>query len=119
VDFLDADKFVLFIFFVVPGFVCLKTYQVLTPARVRDAAQQLVDAVAYSCVNYALLALPIFLVEEAGIRHSTPAAYYAFWTFVILGAPVVWACLYRFMRRRRFAQTVSAAPHRLGLGLSV
>lgn len=28
-EFLDADKFLLFVLFVVPGFVALKTYQVL------------------------------------------------------------------------------------------
>lgn len=110
VDFLEADKFVLFILFVVPGFVCLKTYQVITPGRHRDAAQQLVDAVAYSCVNYALLAFPIFWVEQSGLRADEPTAYFAFWVFAILVAPVIWAWLYRYLRRRRFLQRVLPHP---------
>jgi hypothetical protein len=110
VDFLEADKFVLFILFVVPGFVCLKTYQVITPSRLRDAAQQLVDAVAYSCVNYALLAYPIFLVEQSGLRERSPEAHFAFWAFVILVAPAIWACLYRYLRKLPFAQRFLPHP---------
>lgn len=109
-DFLEADKFVLFVLFVVPGFVCLKTYQVISPGRTKDAAQQLVDAVAYSCVNYALLAFFIFWVEQSGTRTRWPEAYFAFWAFVILVAPVLWAWLYRYLRKRPYVQRYLPHP---------
>jgi hypothetical protein len=44
-DIWQTDKLVLFIAFVVPGFVALKTYELLIPRAPRESAQQLIDAV--------------------------------------------------------------------------
>jgi hypothetical protein len=103
-DIWEADKLVLFIAFVVPGFISLKTYELLFPRVSRDSAQQLIDAVAYSSVNYALLFWPIYEVEAGAIRGSHPSAYVAFYVFVLLVAPVSWACLMGMLRSTQFFQ---------------
>lgn len=54
-DIWELNKLILFIAFVVPGFVSLKVYELLLPRAPRDAPQQVVDAVAYSSINYAPL----------------------------------------------------------------
>lgn len=74
-DIWEADKLVLFIAFVVPGFISLKTYALLQPTQVKDTSQQLIDAVAYSSVNYALLLGPMYAVEMLGWRLSHPVLY--------------------------------------------
>lgn len=111
-DIWDANKLVLFIAFVVPGFISLKTYALLFPSAPKDSAQQLIDAVAYSSINYALLLLPIYEVEVHAIRTSHPNLYVAFYVFVLLGAPVLWAVLLRWLRFTQFIQ--SALPHPTG-----
>lgn len=51
-DIWDTNKLILFIAFVIPGFVSLKTYELLVPANMKDSDKRLIDAVAYSSVKY-------------------------------------------------------------------
>lgn len=111
-DIWESNKIVLFIAFVVPGFISLKTYELLFPCVAKDSAQQLIDAVAYSSLNYALLLWPIYEIETHAIRASYPSLYIVFYVFVLLVAPVFWACLLRKLRTTQFLQ--SALPHPTG-----
>ena len=105
----EADKLLLFIGFVIPGFISLKTYALLHPGPARDSSKQIVDAIAYSCLNYALLLPAILAVENAGIRDTHSALYSAFYVLVLFVAPVCWALLWRTMRKRQWFQ--DNAPH--------
>ncbi len=105
----DANKLVLFIAFVVPGFISLKAYELLVPRVAKDSAQQLIDAVAYSSINYAILLWPIYEIETHAIRSTCPSAYVAFYVFVLLVAPISWACLLRWLRSTQFVQ--NTLPH--------
>jgi Family of unknown function (DUF6338) len=111
-DIWDANKLVLFIAFVVPGFISLKTYAVLLPSAPKDSAQQVIDAVAYSSINFALLLWPIYKVETHALRVSHPSAYVGFYVFVLLFAPVLWALLLCKLRSTQFFQ--STLPHPTG-----
>jgi Family of unknown function (DUF6338) len=111
-DIWEANKLVLFIAFVVPGFISLKTYEVLFPGVPKDSSQQLIDAVAYSSINYALLLWPIYMVEKNGILVNYPSLYAVFYVFVLLIAPVAWAYLLRRLRTTQLFQ--GALPHPIG-----
>ncbi len=111
-DIWSADKLVLFIAFVVPGFVSLKTYELLSSSAAKEPASQIVDAVAYSSVNYALLLWPIFEVESRNVRATSPTWYILFYVFVLLVAPVSWAALLRRLREAQFLQR--SLPHPTG-----
>jgi Family of unknown function (DUF6338) len=67
-DIWEADKLVLFFAFVVPGFVSLKTYELLFPSAARETSALLIDAIAYSCINYAILIWPIYSIETSGVK---------------------------------------------------
>lgn len=101
-DIWDENKLMVFIGFAVPGFISLKAYQLLCPGQTKDSSQQLVDAVAYSCINYALLLWPIAWVENHDVKKSAPNLYAAFWLLVFLVAPIVWACALRWLRTKEF-----------------
>ena len=109
-DIWDADKLGLFVAFVVPGFVSLKVYQVLEPTSQKDAKEQLIDAVAYSSINYALLLWPIWYAEWSTLKSSHPKLYVAFYVFVVLVAPIVWALIWRTVRTTRALQKVLPHP---------
>jgi hypothetical protein len=111
-DIWETNKLVLFIAFVVPGFISLKAYELLAPRATKDSAQQLIDAVAYSSINYAILLWPIYEIEHGSVRSSWPSAYVAFYVFVLLVAPVSWACLLRWARTTQFVQ--GTLPHPTG-----
>jgi len=106
----ELDKLALFIAFVIPGFISIKTYELLYPGIQRDSSKQLVDAVAYSCVNYAILIWPIMAVEAGDWRNTHPNYYASFYMFVLLGFPVGLSLMWKLLRTRQFFQRAIAHP---------
>jgi hypothetical protein len=94
----DLDKLLLFIAFVIPGFISIKVYELIVPSVTRDSSKQLIDAIAYSCINYALLIWPILEIEASSIRLDYPTAYKLFYLLVLFVFPVAWVALWRWMR---------------------
>lgn len=111
-DVLDPGKLVLFIAFVIPGFVSLKAYEALGLGSPRDTNQQLIDAIAYSCLNYAILSVAIVSVELSELRSTSPWTYGAFWFFVLFIAPIGWTCAVWKLRHSEFV--LKAIPHPVG-----
>lgn len=109
-DIWDINKLLLFIGFVIPGFISLKVYELLFPSATKESAKQLIDAVAYSSINYALLLWPIYEIETSHIRSSHPTAYIFFYFFVLFIAPVVWACLLKRLRTTQYFQRILPHP---------
>ena len=101
-DILEVDKLVLFIAFVIPGFISIKAYQLFSPMVEHPASEQLIDAIAYSCINYALFILPIWLVETIKLKEISFILYYLFYLIVLLVAPIGLAMLWRFLRTKDF-----------------
>lgn len=106
----DADKLVLFVAFAIPGFIALKAYELMFPGIREDPGNQIVDAVAYSCINYALLIWPVVAVEALGWRAGHPVLYGVFWLFVLFVAPVLWSFLWGLTRTRKFFQRALIHP---------
>lgn len=102
-DIWEVDKLFLFIAFVIPGFVMLKAYSLIMPYSTRNVANQLLDAIAYSCINYALLGIPIYLLLANQDRISVYANY-AFCLFAITIAPIIWVLLIKYVRGLEFLQ---------------
>lgn len=111
-DIWEANKLLLFIAFVIPGFVSLKAYELLIPSIPKESENQLIDAIAYSSLNYALLLWPIYEIETHNVRTGYPTAYIVFYVFVLFVAPVSWAFLFKTVRTTQFFQ--DALPHPVG-----
>lgn len=109
-NILALDKLVLFILFVMPGFIALKTYSLLIPSEKKTSSEQLIDAIAYSCINYATLLWPIYSVETANVRQTAPGLYAAFYVFVLMIAPVSIACTWFYLRKTEFFKDVFHHP---------
>ena len=50
-ELLKTDTLTLFLFFVVPGFIAMKVYDLLVPAERRNFGEAIVDVVTYSIFN--------------------------------------------------------------------
>lgn len=105
----EQDKLLLFIAFIIPGFIGLKAYELLFPSQPRESSKQLVDALAYSCLNYALLFWAIAYVERSTISDLWPSLYYLFYVFVLFLAPIVWVLAWKRLRTSNLFQ--HTAPH--------
>ena len=108
-DIWEQDKLLLFIAFVIPGFVSLKAYELLFPIQRTDSSKQIVEAITYSCINYALLFWPIVLVERSDLRESSSFLYFLFYVFVLFIAPIIWVWLWKKIRTSDAFQ--NSAPH--------
>lgn len=109
-DIWAPDKLLLFIGFVIPGFITLKVYELLVPTAPRESSKQLIDAIAYSCINYAILFAPIYWVETHAARLTHPVPYVIFYVFVLLAAPATWPCLWLWWRTTQLSQRFLAHP---------
>lgn len=109
-DIWDKDKLALFIAFVIPGFISLKAYELLNPCSHKDSSKLLIDAIAFSCINYALLFWAIALVEKSQLNITHLFFYILFYLFVLFIAPVLWAALWTKIRKSQFFQSYAAHP---------
>lgn len=105
----EIDKLVLFIAFVIPGFISIKIYALLYPGAQQDSTKQLIDALAYSSLNYAILLWPIRLIEQSTIIINHPVWYSLFYFFVLFIAPIGWVVLWKCVRTSKRIQNI--APH--------
>lgn len=105
----DLDKLFLFIMFVVPGFISLKAYELFFPGQPKDSSKQIIDAITYSCINYALLFFFILKIEKSGYATTYPNLYFLFYFFVLFISPVILVLVWKRLRSTSFAQ--KNAPH--------
>ena len=109
-DIWQSDKLILFLLFVIPGFISLKFYELVIPNEHKDSSKQIIDAIAYSCINYAILLIPIIHIET--MRKSNEVnlfEYYLFYLFVFIVAPIIWVLIFKWLREKEFFQKI--APH--------
>ncbi|WP_431189237.1 hypothetical protein [Burkholderia multivorans] len=57
----------------------MKTYAILTSGPRLDASKAIVDAVAFSCCNYAVFALPIYGMYRGAWATQHAIAYAVVW----------------------------------------
>jgi len=97
----ETQKLLLFVAFVIPGFISIKVYDLLVPAEIRDVSKSLIDAVAYSCVNYALLSWLIFLSVKFAWHKNNPIYYSIFILAVLFIFPILWALAFVWLRKTK------------------
>jgi len=108
-DIWTTDKLVLFLIFVIPGFIALKAYELISPSNQKDSSKQLIDVIVYSCINYAILFIPIAYIEFTTLREENIFLYYLFYLFVFIGLPIALAFLWKKLRESEKFQNI--APH--------
>lgn len=108
-DIWDANKLSLFIQFVVPGFISLKWYQLAFPGASRPAGDQLIDAIAYSCINYAIWYIPMYHAQETVKSSGWSLCLVIFYILVIFISPILLVELWKRIRQSRAFQ--KNAPH--------
>lgn len=63
-ELFDGNKILLFIFFFIPGFVALKTYEFFYAVNKKDLGKEILDAVFFSCLNYSVIGLPLIYIVD-------------------------------------------------------
>ncbi|MDV6251060.1 DUF6338 family protein [Vibrio sp. EA2] len=102
----EIDKLLLFIAFVIPGFISIRAYEMFFPGNSEDSSKKLIDAITYSCVNYGFLWPLIYWVEYIEL---SGIIYGAFYSFVLFFAPILWVSLWKRLRETQYVQ--KRLPH--------
>ncbi len=88
----------LFVVFFVPGFISMRAFSLLVASERHDFSKSLVEAIAFSCLNFALLYWPMSVIHSNDFAHQYPILYYLSALGILLVAPCAWAWLfYRIM----------------------
>ena len=66
-DIWDKSNFLIFIVFVIPGFLSMKMYSILHPNTEIDTTKAIVEVVSCSRINYAIWFTLFILLSRAGI----------------------------------------------------
>lgn len=104
------DKLIIFIMFVIPGFITLKFFILFNANNnIKDTSKLLIDAIAYSCLNYAILFIPILYMERSSVLIEYEFFYYLFYFFVLFIFPIFWVFLWSIFRKSKLVQNI--APH--------
>lgn len=104
-ELLDLNKLLLFVAFIMPGFIAIKAYELFAVGSERKStAEQLIDAVSYSCINYVLWLPAVYAVESCELRIVDFWLYVLFYLFVLFISPVVISYLWVKVRVKRFKQ---------------
>ncbi len=111
-DITSVDKLILAVAFLIPGFVAMKVYSVISSNERLDASKSLVDALAFSCVVYAAFCWAILWVINAHLATLHPAYFAAFCAGILFIAPTAAAILLFSARRARWL--ARWLPHPVG-----
>lgn len=89
-DILTTDKLLLFLLFIVPGFISIKIYSLLVPSDRRKWSESLIEAISYSCINFAVLFWPALTINKGEFAQNHPVWYYILTIFILFVFPAVW-----------------------------
>lgn len=106
-DIWSVEKLPLFLVFVVPGFVSLKVWELLVPGERRGIDNSLMEIVAYSALNFAVLSwliLPLLngLLREELVYLAIPTIFIFF--------PALWPILWKWLRMQRWVCRFAVHP---------
>jgi hypothetical protein len=101
-DIWQSEKLAIFLVMFVPGFISLKVWDLLVPSERRDFSKSIVEAVAFSAINFALL---FWLVEYLGTPNLAQTArgkYIAANFLLFFVFPALWPMVLLWVMNRPF-----------------
>lgn len=111
-DILEKGKLFLFVLFIMPGFISMRVYRLFHPSADSDTSKVLIDVVSYSCINFSILLIPIYLIEINNVFISHPVLYYLFYIFVLIIVPVLLPII--LLKIRSYEKVKQVLPHPIG-----
>lgn len=109
-ELLELEKLKIFIFFLMPGFISIQAYQLMVPSEYKASTDKIIEAVTYSCINFALLFFPIQYIEQSALEFEHPLLHALFYICVLFVFPVLWVLAFLSLRNLDFFQRKMPHP---------
>ena len=101
-ELLKLDTLVLFLVFVVPGFVAIKAHDLMVPAARRNFSESIIEVISYSMINLAVLFWAVSLLHQDEFPGEYPFWYFLGMFGVLFVGPVLLAVASRYARQSRW-----------------
>lgn len=106
-----ASQVFVIILFIIPGFVFTRVLGLFIPLRIKQTTQLILDSLAMSCVNYALLSPLVWVITNENFSSKYPVWFLVLWFSILFLSPLFFAWIaIRFIdspKLRGFRQTLS------------
>lgn len=109
-ELLNTDNLSLFLYFVVPGFVAMKVYDLIVPSDRRKFGESVIEAVSFSMINLAFTFWIIAEINNPEFRSNSPLLYYFVTFIVVFAAPAVLAIASHRFLASRFLRGIMLHP---------
>ncbi|WEH90988.1 DUF6338 family protein (plasmid) [Acinetobacter soli] len=111
-EIFESSKLILFIIFAIPGFISIKVYSLLCPNSDKDSTKLIIDAITYSCLNYALLG-PLIYMMIFSKKWEFVCSFFtiSFYAFVMLIFPAFLAWGWLKLRNMEFLKRMLLILH--------
>lgn len=116
-EFCARDNLGVFVFLLVPGFISIKVYELITASDRRNWAESLFETAAYGCIDFAVLYWAFDALDSSVFLLHRPFARYLTWILIVFVAPAIWPVLLHraldsiWLRSHVLNQTPTAWDH--------
>jgi hypothetical protein len=90
----EIDKLQLFLMFLLPGFISIKIYDLIISGERRDFSKAIIEAIAYSSLNFVLLSWLIALINNGNFPNEHQVVYAILIILIMFGFPVIWPIIF-------------------------
>lgn len=102
-ELFEINKLMMFIAFVMPGFLAIKAYDVfVVVAAPKTSSEQLIDAATYSCINYMIWLPFVYMAESSQLKNVHLWLYVIFYILVLFVSPILITYLWVKVRTKFF-----------------
>lgn len=93
-DILQPENLSSIIFFLIPGFISLKTYDSIVPGERRDISKSLIELIAYGGINFIIINPIVIHINTTSFYQAHMWLSYFSVIFMFLILPIVWPIIY-------------------------
>lgn len=112
-ELIDENKLAFFIAFILPGFICMRVYNLICPSQISEFNQKILDSLTYSCLIYGFNFGFIIWVEKSNLSSSNSFLYGLFYFYLLFISPIVLALIWYKLRTSQWLQ--KTMPHPVSL----
>ena len=111
---LNPTVLVLAVFFVIPGFIAMKVYDLTIAAERRNFGNSLIEVVSFSLINLLLWVWLLLLIDVKRFPADHPVWTYLIVLVIVIFSPIVLAALFRKILDSRLLRYIILDPSPTG-----
>jgi hypothetical protein len=93
-DTFQPDNLYSIFFFLIPGFITLKTYDSIVPSDRKDTSKSVIELIAYGGINFIIIQPILISINTSDFFKAHPSLSYFSVVFLFLVLPILWPKIY-------------------------